>query len=107
MGVGLGYGVELTSRTIKPTSNHTAANIIGILLEFTLSLHQDSVNVVIIKRALFGITNRFELKVPNPKLLMMDGEYVPMGGEYSNPSNAIEQCAQTFQSVRTETTIWN
>lgn len=101
---GIGRGM-LTSRTMSPMSNQIAANIIGILLELILSLHHDNVNVVMIKRALFGITSKFELKVPNPKLLMIDGEYVPIGGEYSNPSRAIEQCAQTFQSVRTETTI--
>ena len=95
----------LTSRTIKPMRSHIAAKIIGMLLELILSLHQANANVEMINNALLGMTRRFELKVPYPKLLMMDGEYVPSGGEYSRPSKAIEQCIQTFQSVSTETTI--
>jgi hypothetical protein len=51
-----------------------AAKIIGMLLELTLSLHHASAKVVIMSRALFGMTRRFELKVPYPKLLMMEGE---------------------------------
>ena len=98
---------ELTSSTIKPTRSHIAAKMIGMLLELILSLHQASANVDTINSALFGIVSRFELKVPYPKLLMMEGEYVPSGGEYSKPSNAIEQCIQTFQSESTERTIWN
>ena len=79
--------------------------MMGILLELTLSLHQASANVDMINIALFGIVSRFELKVPYPKLLMMEGEYVPSGGEYSRPNNAIEQCIQTFQSESTEKAI--
>jgi len=78
----------------------------GMLLEFILSLHHAKANVEIINNKLFGMTSKYELRVEEPTiLLMMEGEYVPMGGEYSSPSKAIEQCIHTFQSVRTDTTI--
>lgn len=51
-----------------------AAKMIGMLLELILSLHHANANVEIMSKALLGITRRLELKVPYPKLLIIEGE---------------------------------